>query len=85
MSILFFTLACICVHGHKVLLVFLMKEKGYGRMFAHLFHAQFGFKLSSIFMDQEIMSKSRLLQETIFMFWFRASEGYLWLLLFVCY
>jgi hypothetical protein len=62
-----------------------MEEEGYGRVSAHLFHAQFGFKLSSIFMDQEIISKSRLLQETIFMFWFRASKGYLWLLPFVCY
>jgi hypothetical protein len=37
-----------------------MEEEGYGRVSAHLFHAQFGFKLSSIFMDQEIISKSRL-------------------------
>jgi hypothetical protein len=51
-------MAYIRAFGHNVLLVLQIGEDGYAQLYAHVLHACFGFHLSSIFVEEEVLVHS---------------------------
>ena len=58
-------MACICVDGHDILIVFSIDERRRATVFSHLLHVQFKFVESSIYIEEERKSESGQLQQSI--------------------
>jgi hypothetical protein len=66
--------------GHTVPLVLQIAEDGHARVDANVLHAHFGFHLSSIYVEEEVLSESGEVDRSILQFRFHDNEGHHWLL-----
>ena len=66
--------------GHNVPFVLQIGEDGYAQLYSHLLYAHFGFYLSSIYIEEEVLSKLGEVHKSILQLSFRDDEGQLWLL-----
>jgi hypothetical protein len=73
-------MAYIRAFGHNVLLVLQIAEDGHARVYVHVLHACFGFHLTSIYIEEEVMSKSGEVDRSILQLRFRDNDGYHWIL-----
>jgi hypothetical protein len=55
-------------------------EDGHAQVYAHLLYARFGFHLSSIYIKEEVMSKSGEVDRSILQLRFCDNEGHHWVL-----
>jgi hypothetical protein len=73
-------MAYIRASGHNVPLVLQIVEDGHARVYAHVLHARFGFHLTSIYIEEEIMSESGEVDRSILQLRFRDNDGHHWVL-----
>jgi hypothetical protein len=73
-------MAYIRASGHNVLLMMQIVEGGHARVYANVLHACFGFHPTSIYIEEEVLSKSGKVDRTILQISFRNDEGQLWFL-----
>jgi hypothetical protein len=78
-------MAYIRVSGHSVPLMMQIAEGGHARVYTNVLHAHFGFHLNSIYIEEEVLSKSSKVERTILHISFCDDEGQLWLLPPRCY
>jgi hypothetical protein len=71
--------------GHSVPLMMHIAEGGHARVYANVLHARFGFHLTSIYIEEEVLSESGKVDKTILQVSFQDDEGQLWLLPLSCY
>jgi len=55
-------MACICVDGHEVLLVFPVDREGRAKVESYMLHVRFKFVESTIYIEEERKSKTGELQ-----------------------
>jgi hypothetical protein len=73
-------MAYIRATGHSVLLMMQIAKGGHARVYVNVLHARFGFHPTSIYIEEEVLSKSGKVDRTILQLNFRDDEGQLWLL-----
>jgi hypothetical protein len=73
-------MAYIHASGHNVPLILQIAEDGHARVYAHVLHARFGFHLTSIYIEEEVMSKSGEVDRSILQLRFRDNDGHHWVL-----
>jgi len=71
-------MASIRADGHEVPLVLPLGEGGFTIVSSHLLHVRFGFVLSSIYVEEEVLSDSGRLKESIHMPKLVANDGHVW-------
>jgi hypothetical protein len=65
--------------GYSVLLVMKIAKDGNACVYAKLLHAHFGFHLSFIYIEEEVLSRSRKVDRSILQLSFCDDEGHHWL------
>jgi hypothetical protein len=66
--------------GHNVPLVLQIAEDGHARVYAHVLYAHFGFHLTSIYIEEEVMLESGEVDRSILQLRFRDNDGHHWVL-----
>jgi len=74
-------MASIRADGHEVPLVLPLGEGGFAIVSSHLFHVRFRFVQSSIYVEEEVISDSGQLKESIHMPKLVADDDHVWHLL----
>jgi hypothetical protein len=62
--------------GHTIPLVLQITEDGHARVDANVLHARFGFHLSSIYIEEEVLSEFGEVDRSILQFGFLDNEGH---------
>jgi hypothetical protein len=73
-------MAYIRTSSHNVPLVLQIAEDGHARVYAHVLHARFGFYLTSIYIEEEVMLESSEVERSILQLRFRDNDGHHWVL-----
>jgi hypothetical protein len=73
-------MAYIRASGHNVPLVLQIAEDGHARVNAHVLHPRFGLHHSSIYIEEEVMSKSGEIDRSILQFRYLDNDGHHWVL-----
>jgi hypothetical protein len=73
-------MAYIRASGHNVPLVLQIERDGHAQVYAHVLHARFGFYLTSIYIEEEVMSESGEVDRSILQLRFRDNDGHHWVL-----
>jgi hypothetical protein len=74
-------MAYIKASSQSVFLKMQIAKGGHARVYANVLHARFGFHPTSIYIEEEVLSKSGKVDRTILQISFHDDEGQLWLLL----
>ena len=69
-------MAYIRATGHNVPLVLQIVEDGRARVYAHILQARFSFHLSSIHIEEEVVSESGDIDRSILQYRFFDNEGH---------
>ena len=69
-------MAYIRATGHNVPLVLQIAEYGHARVYAHVLQACFSFHLSSIHIEEEVLSESGNIDRSILQYRFLDNEGH---------
>jgi hypothetical protein len=69
-------MAYIWATSYTVPLVLHILEDNHARVYAHVLHVYFGFRLSSIYMEEEVLSRLYKVNRSILQLRFCDNEGY---------
>ena len=78
MSFFCASIASIRADGYEILLVLPLEEEGYAILSSHLAHVWFKFVQSNIYVEQEVMSESGHLKESVHMQKVVVNNGHVW-------
>jgi hypothetical protein len=69
-------MAYVWASGQNVPLMLQIAKDGHARVYAHVLHAHFGLHLSSIYIEEEVLSESGDIDRSILQFRFLNNEGH---------